>query len=134
MIYRATLLSINGAPVSAYINLNAFGEAMDKCHHGIVSRTPIDLSVKINLPMASAPTGEHDAMPMRREPNGGYNTSPMKTDVVDYGESLTKLDIAMSHLREAVPNGQTLRTRYAMQQLLISSMDLFHFLHNRNVV
>lgn len=95
---------------------------------------PVKLVTAIALPMAAEPHGEQEALPMRREPNGGFTVTPRSDDNHDYAEAMAKLESAVAHLREALPNGQLLRTRFAMQQLYNGMAEMTEFLGVRDVL
>ena len=58
----------------------------------------------------------------RRE-KPSFDSYPLKGEaavVVDYGQSGSQMELAMSHLRESVPNGQQQRTEAAARALAAS--------------
>jgi len=130
---------VNGVPrfaaltkQAAETNLMWLRDKTDQ--HTVMWLTTVELDTSLFVEMAKEPTNEAEALPMRRERNGGFSVSANSSDTSDYGANVVSLANAVSHLEESIPNGQLLRTRFAIHRLVNATCRLITWLEERKVL
>ena len=100
--------------------------------HNKFKWTEVKLVTKLGVHTPEIPNTNEKLQSFRRETSGKFSTIVAPTGV-DYAEGLQDVTKALSHLSEAIPNGQLYRTRAGFKTLVEGTKKLATWLDTRNV-
>ena len=99
--------------------------------HWHIKTAPLCLNFGVSTP--KIPIANEELQTFRREVSGKFKTAVEGDPIQDYATGIQKLSVGLAHASESIPNGQVLRTRSAVQNMIEGLHVLIKWLDSRGV-